>query len=123
LRSRSCRRAPPSVCWRRAGERSLAWPAGSIATPLARSPAAARTQCLHIPHCRGISGSLGAPDVTTGRGLLTLDIGGTDYKFAYYVVAAGRLLLVNMNPDAQAERLAGFSARAAASMRASHPGS
>ncbi len=67
----------------------------------------------------GISGSLGAPDVTTGRGLLTLDIGGTDYKFAYYVVAAGRLLLVNMNPDAQAERLAGFLSTRAASFDAS----
>lgn len=61
-----------------------------------------------------ITGSLGAPDATSGRGLLTLDIGGADYRFAYYVVSANRLLLVNMNADSPAQRLAGFlTARAA----------
>ena len=66
-----------------------------------------------------ITGSLGAPDVTSGRGVLALDIGGTSYHFAYYVVSANRLLLVNMNPDAQAQRLAGFLTARAASFDAS----
>lgn len=66
-----------------------------------------------------ITGNLGAPDATTGRGVLTLDIGGTAYKFVYYVVAANRLLLVNMNADAKAQRLAGFLTPRPASFDAS----
>ncbi|MFO1399878.1 MAG: putative Ig domain-containing protein [Steroidobacteraceae bacterium] len=66
-----------------------------------------------------ITGNLGAPDVTTGRGLLSLGIGGTNYRFVYYVVAANRLLLVNMNSDSPAQRLAGFLTARAASFDAS----
>ncbi|MCC7462735.1 MAG: putative Ig domain-containing protein [Gammaproteobacteria bacterium] len=67
----------------------------------------------------GITGSLGAPDVTSGRGLLLLDIGGTSYRFAYYVASANRLLLINVGAEAAAQRLAGFLTTRAASFDAS----
>ena len=54
-----------------------------------------------------LSGLMGAPD-TAGRGTLALSAGGKSYSFVYYVVDASRLLLVNMDAAADAQRLAGF---------------
>jgi hypothetical protein len=65
-----------------------------------------------------ISGSMSQPDATSGRGTLNLTIGGTSYQFVYYVVDASRLMLVNMDTAAQAQRLAGFLTARAASFDA-----
>jgi hypothetical protein len=54
-----------------------------------------------------LSGLMGAPDAA-GRGTLALSAGSKSYSFVYYVVDASRLLLVNMDAAADAQRLAGF---------------
>jgi hypothetical protein len=66
-----------------------------------------------------VGGSLSAPDSVSGRGQLTLSIGGSSYSFVYYVVSANRLLLVNMDSNAASQRLAGFLTPRAASFDAS----
>ncbi len=55
-----------------------------------------------------LSGLMGAPDATTGRGTLDVSAGGKDYRFVYYVLGANRALLVNMDSAAGVQRLAGF---------------
>ena len=55
-----------------------------------------------------LSGTMAAADPTTGRGTLTLTIGGRSYPLVYYVVNANRLLAVDMETGTSAQRLAGF---------------
>ncbi|MDE2220179.1 MAG: hypothetical protein KGJ52_07365, partial [Gammaproteobacteria bacterium] len=61
-----------------------------------------------------LAGNLGAPDLNTGRGTLTLTAtaagGNQTFHFAYYVVSKDKLLLVTTD---QAPRLAGYLTRQA----------
>jgi len=65
-----------------------------------------------------LSGLLGAPDTSTGRGTLAVNAGGKSYAFVYYVVNASRLLLIDMDPAAGAQPLVGFLTPRAASFDA-----
>jgi len=61
-----------------------------------------------------LTGSLSAPDATTGRGTLTLTAAGTGgnrtLHFAYYIVTANRMFIASLDPSAP---ISGFMTRQA----------
>lgn len=65
-----------------------------------------------------LTGTMSAPD-SNGRGTLTLNGGGQTLQFAYYVVNANRLLVVESDTGSTTPRLAGFMTRRAAAFNAS----
>jgi hypothetical protein len=64
-----------------------------------------------------LSGTMSAPDAN-GRGTLSLSGGGQTLQFAYYVVNASKLLLVEADNSTSTPRLAGTLTRRAASFGA-----
>jgi hypothetical protein len=64
-----------------------------------------------------LTGTMSAPD-SSGRGTLTLSGGGQTLQFAYYVVNAGRLLVVESDTTGTTPRLAGSMTRRIAAFNA-----
>jgi len=60
-----------------------------------------------------VTGTLTAPDATTGRGTMTLTIGSQSYPFAYYVIDANRIWVVSNDTGTSTPRLAGQLSRQA----------
>jgi Putative Ig domain len=65
-----------------------------------------------------ITGTMSAPDAN-GRGTLSFAGSGVSYTFAYYVVNAGKLLLISVDTGSSGARLTGFATRRAALFDAS----